>query len=225
MLFPFEAESDVPGERQVTWMTQLALALSYIHLSRVFHRDIKAENVLLSEHGQIKLVDFGMAAVFESSAASMAQSKKGTPFYFSPEKADGVGGYDSKSDMWAAGCILVEIGTGERLLRPIHSDRPEVRQQREARIEGVGRTTGSALLEEVARGLLQFDPKQRLSGNGMLFLLQAPAAPAGRGQHAAAEAEARLSEEAAEEERAGKEADTPGRCAPAPGHAWALVCP
>ena len=74
--------------------------------------------------------------------------------------------------MWAAGCVLVELATFARLLRPIHSDRLEVREQREAHIALVGRTTGSALLGQVARGLLQFDPTQRLSGNDMLSLLQ-----------------------------------------------------
>ena len=67
-----------------------------------------------------------------------------------------------------------------------------MREQREARIKLVGRTTGSALLEQVARGLLHLDPKQRLSGEDMLSVLQAPASPAagGRGQQAAADAQA-----------------------------------
>ena len=130
--------------------------------------------MLLSKRGHIKLVDFGLAAVVESSAGAAAQSKVGTATYFSPEKNDGVDGYDSKADMWAAGCVLLELGTGERLLKPLHSDRPEVREQREARIAKVGRTTGSALLEKVARGLLHLDAKQRLSGEDMFALLKTP---------------------------------------------------
>jgi len=153
--------------------------------------------VLLSKRGNIKLVDFGLAIVVDSSLGEAVRSKKGTAIYFSPEKVDGVDGYDSKADMWAAGCMLLELGTGERLLKPLHSDRPEVREQREARIKLVGRTTGSALLEQVARGLLHLDPKQRLSGESMLSVLQTPASPAagGRGQQAAGEAHAHAREE------------------------------
>ena len=60
-------------------------------------------NVLLSRRGHIKLADFGLACVLESSEGSARRSKKGTAVYFSPEKEDGVVGYDSKDDMWAAG--------------------------------------------------------------------------------------------------------------------------
>ncbi|KAJ1485394.1 kinase-like domain-containing protein, partial [Baffinella frigidus] len=93
----------------VIWMKQMARALMYIHGEKVCHRDIKADNVLLSERGHIMLADFGLAVVANSSAASAAKSKTGTAVYFSPEKADGSDGYDSKADMWAAGCVLVEL--------------------------------------------------------------------------------------------------------------------
>ena len=134
--------------------------------------------MLLSRHGHIKLADFGLAAVVDiSEASAFAKSKNGTAVYFSPEKADGAG-YNSKADMWAAGCLLIELGKRERLREHIHSGRAEVRAQREAWIALVGSMTGSALLEEVARGLLQYDQEQRLSGNDMLYLLQTPVAKA-----------------------------------------------
>ena len=59
--------------------------------------------MLLSKRGHIKLVDFGLAKVVNSTLGEAVQSKKGTAVYFSPEKEDGMVGYDSKDDMWAAG--------------------------------------------------------------------------------------------------------------------------
>ena len=77
--------------------------------------------------------------------------------------------------------MLVELGTGEPLLRPLHSTRQEVCAQREARIALVVSKTGSSLLGQVARGLLQLDPTQRLSGEDMLSMLQTPASPTAGG--------------------------------------------
>lgn len=99
---------------------------------QVLHRDLKPQNVfltgknmvppipspltphppasaLLCGASQVKLGDFGIARVLESTAAN-AKTQIGTPFYISPEMADGKS-YNAPSDMWALGCILFECMT------------------------------------------------------------------------------------------------------------------
>ena len=151
-------------------MEQLANALFYIHLNRVFHRDIKAANLLISRRKEIKLADFGLAILVESSAGSAMQSKKGTDKYFSPEKARGAGRYAAgKSDTWAAGCVLVELVACELLPGPLWDDGPEMRVQRGAWIKQAERA--SPVLGKVARGLLELCPERRLSAKDMLLVL------------------------------------------------------
>jgi serine/threonine protein kinase len=160
-------------------MKQLARGVEYIHLQGVFHRDIKAENVLLSKGGQVKIADFGLAILINSDVASRAQSTTGTAVYFSPEKAiGGVEGYNSKSDMWAVGCVLLEVVTCSRLLRPIWNDASEVRAQRNGWIRQVA--DASALLGKVAEALLDVDPQKRADGKRMFSILQGTAAAAGQ---------------------------------------------
>uniref|UniRef100_A0A7S0EH67 non-specific serine/threonine protein kinase n=1 Tax=Hanusia phi TaxID=3032 RepID=A0A7S0EH67_9CRYP len=100
---------EVPEERVRLLVHQMAKALAHIHSKRMLHRDLKPDNVLLSGDGmEIKVTDFGLACVASSAGAN---SRAGTLTYSSPEKA-GSKGYDSKDDIWALGCILVELITG-----------------------------------------------------------------------------------------------------------------
>ena len=152
-------------------MRQLAHALVYIHLNCVFHRDIKVDNLLLSKGKEIKLADFGLAILVESNAASAMPTKKGTDKYFSPEKARASGRYEAgKSDMWAAGCVLVELVACERLPGPLWDDGPEGCAKRGAWIKRA--ESASPLLGQVARGLLELCPEQRLSAEDMLTVLK-----------------------------------------------------
>jgi tRNA A-37 threonylcarbamoyl transferase component Bud32 len=113
---------------------ELAGGLEYVHGEGVVHRDVKPENILLSDAGAVKLVDFGLATVLTSSMGSCVPARAGgggpgSPAYSSPEKAQGHS-YGSKDDMWAAGCVLAELATGTRLRGPVWSDGEEVRARR-----------------------------------------------------------------------------------------------
>ena len=98
---------NVLAERQIMgWFVQLLLALSYLHVRKVLHRDVKSKNVFL-QRGLVKLGDFGIARVLQSTADN-ASTLAGTPYYMSPESLSGQG-YNAKSDIWALGCIIYEL--------------------------------------------------------------------------------------------------------------------
>lgn len=97
-------------EHQIrNWFVQICLALQELHSKKVLHRDLKTRNVFMTKSGQIKLGDFGLSTVLKNSMAQ-ANTLCGTPYYFSPELCRNKP-YNSKSDVWALGCILYEMCT------------------------------------------------------------------------------------------------------------------
>lgn len=90
-------------------------ALEYSHRMGIIHRDIKPGNIMISEQGVVKVMDFGIARAIDDSAATMTQSQGvvGTAQYLSPEQARGES-VDMRSDLYSAGCVLYEMLTGRR---------------------------------------------------------------------------------------------------------------
>jgi eukaryotic-like serine/threonine-protein kinase len=97
-------------------------ALEYSHRAGVVHRDIKPGNVMITQSGQVKVMDFGIARAISDSSATVAQTTAilGTASYFSPEQAKGES-VDARTDLYSAGVVLFEMLTGRA---PFRGDTP-----------------------------------------------------------------------------------------------------
>ena len=108
-------ERQIPVDEAVTIAREVADALGYAHSHGVVHRDIKPENILL-ESGHASVADFGVALAIVAAGADRLTATGlvvGTPAYLSPEQAAGEGDLDGRSDLYALGCVLYEMLTGE----------------------------------------------------------------------------------------------------------------
>ncbi len=98
----------------MTWMADVCAALDFSHRNGIVHRDMKPANVMLTRAGEIKVMDFGIARAMSDPSAGMTQTAAviGTAQYLSPEQARG-DSVDARSDVYAAGCVLFELLTGQ----------------------------------------------------------------------------------------------------------------
>jgi eukaryotic-like serine/threonine-protein kinase len=106
----------LPTTREVVALgVQLADALDYAHQKGVVHRDVKPSNIVVQDDGRIKLTDFGIAHVDDSTATLQTQAGEvmGTPAYMSPEQVLSQP-VDGRSDIFSLGIILYELSTGRR---------------------------------------------------------------------------------------------------------------
>uniref|UniRef100_A0A8C1M4Q0 non-specific serine/threonine protein kinase n=1 Tax=Cyprinus carpio TaxID=7962 RepID=A0A8C1M4Q0_CYPCA len=94
-------------EQQILdWLVQICLALQYLHEQKILHRDIKPQNIFLTEDGYINLGDFGCSKALER-ADEYANSVVGAKLYVSPEVYQKK--YNSKSDIWSLGWLLHDL--------------------------------------------------------------------------------------------------------------------
>ena len=104
----------LPPERAIGITLRILDALDYIHSRGVVHRDLKPENVMVDEHDNIKLIDFGIAGNAGARRLTFAKFSPtmGTPDYISPEQAKGQRG-DARSDLYALGVMFYEMLSGK----------------------------------------------------------------------------------------------------------------
>ncbi|XP_063059291.1 mitogen-activated protein kinase kinase kinase kinase 6 [Engraulis encrasicolus] len=98
-------------ERQIAYVSRETLqGLHYLHQMGKMHRDIKGANILLTERGDVKLADFGVAAEI-TTQVSKRKSFIGTPYWMAPEVAavEKKGGYNQLCDIWAVGITAIEL--------------------------------------------------------------------------------------------------------------------
>ena len=84
-------------------------ALQYLHNQGIVHRDVKCANLLISNNGELKLADFGLARYFSYAQDELYTNRVITLWYRPPELLLGAKKYSAKIDMWSAGCIMGEI--------------------------------------------------------------------------------------------------------------------
>ncbi len=107
-------EKQLPVADAVRIATEVAAALDYAHRHGVIHRDIKPENILLHD-GSALVADFGIALAVSTAGTRMTETgmSLGTPHYMSPEQAMGEREITARSDVYALGCVLYEMLTGD----------------------------------------------------------------------------------------------------------------
>ena len=113
-----EREQQLPVDEALQITREVADALDYAHQQGIIHRDIKPENILLSR-GHAMVADFGVARAMgnggDTSGGRLTETGMalGTPAYMSPEQATGERALDARTDVYALGCVLYEMLSGE----------------------------------------------------------------------------------------------------------------
>jgi len=105
-------QGPIPPADAVNYSEQLLHALSYAHHMGVIHRDIKPSNVMLTPHGIVKLMDFGIARPSDDAGMTVTGTTLGSLNYMSPEQVRGEA-VDPRSDLYAMGVSLYEMVTGQ----------------------------------------------------------------------------------------------------------------
>ncbi len=107
------AQARIPLDQVLEYATQALAALSYAHGRGVIHRDIKPANIMITSHGLIKLMDFGIAKSTNDMSLTRPGTTMGSVYYMSPEQVRG-GTIDARSDLYSFGVTLYEMLTGRK---------------------------------------------------------------------------------------------------------------
>ncbi|MDR0782981.1 MAG: protein kinase [Propionibacteriaceae bacterium] len=107
-----DRDGKLPALQAIAIIRAVLAALAFSHQRGIIHRDIKPSNVMISRTGEVKVLDFGIAGSEKADKLTATNSVPGTPCYLSPEQCLGESG-DARSDLYATGCLLYELLTGE----------------------------------------------------------------------------------------------------------------
>jgi serine/threonine protein kinase len=169
-------EKVLPPERVIRILSQVALGMQAAHERKIVHRDLKPDNVFLChtrDGDDVKILDFG--SVRDNSEGAKKLTVMGTtigsPFYMSPEQAQGLDALDHRADVWSLGAIAYECltgrvpfegNTGPAILLAILSNEPKPPSQ----VGAPHRVP--ATLDAVMEAALMKDPGLRISSAGAL---------------------------------------------------------
>src|SRR6476660_1007567 len=156
-----KAEGRLPARRAMEIIADVAAALDFSHRAGLVHRDVKPANVMITQSGAVKVMDFGIARAVADNSATVTQTANviGTAQYLSPEQARGEA-VDARSDVYSTGCLLYELVTGAP---PLQGDSPvavayqHVRENATApssRVPGLPRALDSIVMKALAKNPL-----------------------------------------------------------------------
>jgi len=176
----------LPLETALDYARQTADALKAAHEKGIVHRDLKPGNIMVTPNGVIKVLDFGLAKAPEAPGGDSQNSPTltlsltrtgmivGTAAYMAPEQARGAA-LDKRADLWAFGCVLYEILTGEQaftgenttdILAAVMTKQPDL-------------SKAPAKVRRLLRRCMEKDPNKRLQDIGDAWdLLEGSEAPA-----------------------------------------------
>jgi hypothetical protein len=166
------AGQPLPYQRAVEIAVQVCRALSHAHEMGVVHRDIKPQNILLTEDGTAKVTDFGIARALVSSTQSRGTRTMGTPWYMSLEQWSG-SRVDGRADLYSLGILLYEMLTGSvpfqgEAIEAIYVQHRESRMPRMPQNLRIPRT-----IEDVVRKAIEKRPEDRFANaNAMCSALE-----------------------------------------------------
>jgi tetratricopeptide (TPR) repeat protein len=160
----------LPVQTVLLYGSQIAAALVEAHGKGVVHRDLKPGNIMIGKSG-VKVLDFGLARLGQDETITASHMIVGTPAYMAPEQREGKPA-DARTDIYAFGCVLYEMLTGERVAQR--------------------RRIGTRTLEAIVSRCLEADPARRWQSAAELERALAAVSPVRRWAYLAAGAAAIL---------------------------------
>lgn len=171
------ARGPLAVEQAVELAVQVGRGLARAHEAGIVHRDVKPANVMVTDRGEVKLLDFGIAKIAGAVGLTRTGALLGTPSYLSPEQARGEP-VDARTDVWALGALLYEMLAGRR---PFAGERSEavihnILTQDPAPLRTLRAEVPQAL-ERIAFRALAKSPGERYPTMGELLRDLAPGPP------------------------------------------------
>jgi serine/threonine protein kinase len=157
-----------PREIGLMIMLQAMQGLEHAHKKGIIHRDIKPGNILVSNTGHVKVLDFGLAYAGESTHITVGDAVLGSPLYMSPEQAKGGWHKDIRMDIFSVGVLLYRILSGEfpfsgenipaLLLQIVHKKEKDIREMAPAFPDDLIKYISQCLEKDINRRLTSLMP-------------------------------------------------------------------
>jgi len=152
-------QGPLKSEEALAIVSQVAAGLGEAHRKGIIHRDIKSANIMVTDKGQVKVMDFGLAKLQGGSSLTRSQTTLGTVTYMSPEQARS-GDLDQRTDIWSLGVVLYEMVSGKLPFRGdrdqaviysiLHEEPESLKKARADAMADLDQIVGQALAKKLA---------------------------------------------------------------------------